>query len=350
MANSKFEYVKKFEFSNTLLPNTFMVVRIDGRGFTNFTTQHNFEKPNDIRGLQLMNKCAKEVMKQFTEIIISYGDSDEYSFIFKKSAKVFNRREDKILSTVLSLFSTSYVFYWDRYFQPEKYFSEQGLDSEEIQRKLQKISERNDTSNLKPQKLLKVPSFDARIVLYPSLEDMQNYVSWRQVDCHINNQYNTCFWTLVQKGGLTTEQAQKRLKGTLTKDKNEIMFTEFGINYNNIDEIFKRGSIWLRMISKKELKQKESQENKKKYMEKQTKQKGIREDLSKTVQQEEEKKESTINNIDRQMNQLDIQDKDSLVTEDIDIKKKVKELILVHDDLVEKPAFYEKYELYSKLK
>lgn len=108
-----------------------------------------------------MNKCAKEVMKQFTEIVIAYGDSDEYSFVFKKSAKVFNRREDKILSTVLSLFSTSYVFFWDKYFANED----------------PALSE----------KLKKVPSFDARVVLYPSLEDVQAYLSWRQVDCHINN-------------------------------------------------------------------------------------------------------------------------------------------------------------------
>ncbi len=29
---------------------------------------------------------------------------------------------------------------------------------------------------------------------------------------HINNLYNTVFWTLVQKGGLTTTQAEDRLK------------------------------------------------------------------------------------------------------------------------------------------
>lgn len=93
-----------------------------------------------------MNKAAKEVIKNFSEIVIAYGDSDEYSFVFKKSAQVFNRREDKILSCVLSLFSTNYVFYWQKYFDfPMK----------------------------------RVPSFDARIVLYPSLEDIQNYLSWR---------------------------------------------------------------------------------------------------------------------------------------------------------------------------
>jgi len=36
MANSKFGYVKKFEHSNSMLPSTFMVVRLDGRGFTKF--------------------------------------------------------------------------------------------------------------------------------------------------------------------------------------------------------------------------------------------------------------------------------------------------------------------------
>jgi tRNA(His) guanylyltransferase len=33
MANSKYEYVKDFEREETLLRNTWVVVRIDGRGF-----------------------------------------------------------------------------------------------------------------------------------------------------------------------------------------------------------------------------------------------------------------------------------------------------------------------------
>lgn len=32
MAHSKWEYVKKFELDDTLLPNSFAVARIDGRG------------------------------------------------------------------------------------------------------------------------------------------------------------------------------------------------------------------------------------------------------------------------------------------------------------------------------
>jgi tRNA(His) guanylyltransferase len=147
MTNSKFSFVKKFEQEKLCLPGCFIVVRIDGRAFTKFCEQLGLEKPNDLRALKLMNKAAKEVMKSFNEMVIAYGQSDEYSFVFKKNAKLFNRREDKILSCVLSLFSSSYVFYFSKYFESIP--------------------------------LKTIPSFDARVVLYPSLEDLKAYLSWR---------------------------------------------------------------------------------------------------------------------------------------------------------------------------
>ncbi|XP_072768451.1 probable tRNA(His) guanylyltransferase isoform X2 [Nerophis lumbriciformis] len=90
------------------------------------------------------------------------------------------------------------------------------------------------------------PGFDGRVVLYPSNRNLKDYLSWRQADCHINNLYNTVFWTLVQKSGLTTIQAEDRLKGTLAGDKNEILFSEFDINYNNEPAVHRKGTtlIW----------------------------------------------------------------------------------------------------------
>ncbi|XP_061128395.1 probable tRNA(His) guanylyltransferase isoform X3 [Syngnathus typhle] len=85
--------------------------------------------------------------------------------------------------------------------------------------------------------------FDGRVVLYPSNRNLKDYLSWRQADCHINNLYNTVFWTLVQKGGLTTVQAEDRLKGTLAAAKNEILFSEFDINYNKEPAIHRKGTI-----------------------------------------------------------------------------------------------------------
>ena len=84
----------------------------------------------------------------------------------------------KIITTIVSYFASSYVFHWSTHFQatPLKY----------------------------------PPTFDCRIVLYPTNQNLRDYLSWRQADCHINNLYNTCFWALVHSG-LTTVDAEKKL-------------------------------------------------------------------------------------------------------------------------------------------
>lgn len=210
MAKSKFEYVRKFEVDDRLLPNCWIVVRIDGKGFHKFSDEHGFDKPNDLNALNLMNKCARAVMDDFNEIILAYGQSDEYSFVFRKDSQIYSRRGSKLITNIASLFASTYVFYWPQFFQ---------------------------------NTVLKYPPcFDGRAVLYPSEKNIRDYVSWRQADCHINNLYNTVFWTLIQKGGLSPTAAQERLKGTLSGDKNEILFSEFGINYNNEPEQLKKGS------------------------------------------------------------------------------------------------------------
>ncbi|KAG6002338.1 hypothetical protein E4U43_001135, partial [Claviceps pusilla] len=73
MANSKFEYVRNFEQTDSLLPNTWIVVRIDGRAFTKMCVKYGFEKPNDRRALDLMNAAAKAVVTDLPESIIAYG-------------------------------------------------------------------------------------------------------------------------------------------------------------------------------------------------------------------------------------------------------------------------------------
>ncbi|XP_032052568.1 probable tRNA(His) guanylyltransferase isoform X1 [Aythya fuligula] len=211
MAKSKFEYVRDFEADDTCLPNCWIVVRLDGRNFHRFAEQHEFKKPNDDRALHLMTRCAQTVMQELEDIAIAYGQSDEYSFVFKRKSKWFKRRASKFMTHVVSQFASSYVFYWKDYF--------------------------------KDQQLLYPPGFDGRIVLYPSTQNLKDYLSWRQADCHINNLYNTVFWMLVQRSGLTPVQAQDRLQGTLAGDKNEILFSEFNINYNNEPLMYRKGTV-----------------------------------------------------------------------------------------------------------
>lgn len=77
---------------------------------------------------------------------------------------------------------------------------------------------------------------------------MRDYFSWRQVDCHINNLYNTAFWGLVIKGGMGRTEAERRLKGTLAKEKNEILWG-LGCNYNREEEKWRKGSVVFREVS-----------------------------------------------------------------------------------------------------
>ncbi|KAK1150416.1 putative tRNA(His) guanylyltransferase isoform X1 [Acipenser oxyrinchus oxyrinchus] len=214
MAKSKFEYVRNFEVDDTCLRNCWIVVRLDGRNFHKFAEQHSFTKPNDDRALNLMTRCAQAVMEELEDIVIAYGQSDEYSFVFQKKSNWFKRRASKFMTHVASQFASSYVFYWKDYFQD--------------------------------QTLLYPPGFDGRVILYPSNQNLRDYLSWRQADCHINNLFNTVFWNLVQKGGLTTSQAEEKLRGTLSGDKNEILFSEFNINYNNEPLIHRKGTalVW----------------------------------------------------------------------------------------------------------
>ncbi|KAJ7596513.1 Thg1 C terminal domain-containing protein [Mycena floridula] len=214
MAGSKFAYVRKFELPDALLPNMFMVFRLDGHSFHRFSDTHKFVKPNDDRALKLMDHAARDIMTEYPDIVLGFGESDEFSFLLQKSTSLYNRRESKIVSTLTSLFTSSYVFHWRDYFP--------------------------DTNLQYP------PSFDGRIVLYPTGREVRDYFSWRQADTHINNLYNSTFWALVDKGGETTTQAHATLRGTVSKDKHEILFSRFGINYNDIDPRFRKGSILVR--------------------------------------------------------------------------------------------------------
>jgi tRNA(His) guanylyltransferase len=117
------------------------------------STQYCFQKPNDTRALNLMNAAAVQVMTMLADLVIAYGVSDEFSFVFHKSTEMFERRASKLISTIVSTFTSVYVHLWSQYF-PGTSLS-----------------------------LSLLPTFDGRAVCYPSMSNLRDYMSWRQVDC-----------------------------------------------------------------------------------------------------------------------------------------------------------------------
>lgn len=181
-----------------------------------FCEDHGYQKPNDDRGISLMSQAARSVMLEFRDVALAYGQSDEYSFVLRPSTTLFERRASKLTSLTASLFASSFVYHWREQFP--------------------------DTPLRYP------PQFDARVVCYPTRETLLDYLSWRQADCHVNNLYNTTFWTLVQKEGKTTREAHQALSGTRSADKHEIMF-KHGINYDKQPEVYKKGTVLVWLLS-----------------------------------------------------------------------------------------------------
>ncbi|KAF8069682.1 rgt-1 [Scenedesmus sp. PABB004] len=215
MAGSKYAYVRAFEADDSLLPAVWIVVRVDGRGFTKFSELHGFEKPNDKPALDLMDAAAKAVLCEFPDVCLAYGESDEYSFVLHKDCQLYGRRSSKLVSTITSCFTGSYVRLWAQVMPPGR-------------------------------ALAATPVFDGRAVCYPSLAILRDYLAWRQADTHVNNQYNTCYWALV-KGGRSPAEAQAAVKGSDAAFKNDLLFTQFGINYAQLPEQFRKGSVVLRL-------------------------------------------------------------------------------------------------------
>lgn len=219
MANSKYEYVKSFEVQDKIMLPTMIVVVIDGRNFRRFAEVHEFEKPRDRKALDLMKSCATAVMENFADIIFSYGFSDEFSFVLKKESEFYQRRESKILSVLVSFFTSVFAIKWKDFF---------------------------------PQKLSFAPSFHARVVQCPTLEVLQTYLGWRQRDCHLNYLYDTCFWNLIrleEKDPVNETDRETRahriLEGTQKGFKHDLLFKQFRTNYNNLPPMFRRGTCLL---------------------------------------------------------------------------------------------------------
>ena len=75
MSNSKYEYVRKYESDDRMLPECWIVVRIDGKAFHKFSEKHNFVKPNDKQALDLVRfncscfKITDNVLRSFELVL-----------------------------------------------------------------------------------------------------------------------------------------------------------------------------------------------------------------------------------------------------------------------------------------
>jgi len=200
MNNDAFEArLRALEYYHTLkiVPGTWVVLRVDGRGFSRFT-QERFSKPFDDRFNALMVTTAQALLEEF-QGIYAYTESDEISVLFPPSWTLFDREVEKLVSLSAAMASATFTL---------------------------ACGER--------------ATFDSRVWIGVTEQDVIDYFRWRQSDaarCALNG---WAYWTLRQEGR-SVSQATRTLEGQTTAFKNELLY-ERGINFNELPAWQRRGT------------------------------------------------------------------------------------------------------------
>lgn len=84
-----------------VLPDVFIVARIDGRGFTRLTKEIcEFDAPFDVKFRDLMIETTNHLMTCGFDALYGYTQSDEISVLLAKGVKTFERKERKLISVL----------------------------------------------------------------------------------------------------------------------------------------------------------------------------------------------------------------------------------------------------------
>ena len=180
-------------------PNTYIVARIDGRGFTRLTKElQSMEKPFDVRFRDMMIHTTKHLMHCGFKVIYGYTESDEISLLFDLNEAAFSRKTRKYNSILAGEASAA--------------FSHQ---------------------------LKGVAAFDCRLSLLPRAQDVVDYFRWRNEDAYRNALNAHCYW-MLRKEGYAAHTATQEINGKSTAFKHELLFQR-GINFNDLPDWQKRG-------------------------------------------------------------------------------------------------------------
>lgn len=197
---------------SVVMPRTPVIIRVDGKAFHTFTKQLTPEvDPSCATGSsemmhEVMMNTTHAMCKQMQNVVFAYTQSDEISFVLRdwdtyQTQQWFGGKIQKIASVSASMASVYFNHFWA------------------------------NTFNVTPEKITELALFDSRVFMVPHAEVI-NYCIWRQQDATRNS---------IQFLGhkyFSNNQLHKKN----CSDIQEMLFSEHGINWNNIDTWKKRGS------------------------------------------------------------------------------------------------------------
>lgn len=182
-----------------LLPELYLVARLDGNRFTRLTKEIcQFEAPFDERFRDMMVHTVRALMEYGFRVIYGFTESDEISLLFHPAENTFGRKVRKYNSILAGVASAAFSL-----------------------------------------ELGQSAVFDCRMVPLPTVERVLDYFLWRQEDAHRNALNAHCYW-LLRKQGISKQVATAQLEGQSTAYKNELLYQN-GINFDKLPAWQKRG-------------------------------------------------------------------------------------------------------------
>lgn len=193
--------MRVFETGHDLcvLPETYIVARLDGRSFTRLTRErHDFKAPFDERFHDYMVETTAHLMECGFRVIYGYTQSDEISLLFNRDEELFGRKLRKFNSILAGEASAKFSLL-----------------------------------------VGDLGSFDCRLSQLPNAVLVCDYFRWRNEDAARNALNAHCYWAL-RKDGSDEKQATQRLRGLSVGDKRELLL-RLGINFDDLPNWQKRG-------------------------------------------------------------------------------------------------------------
>lgn len=183
----------------SILPELYLVARLDGRSFSRLTKELcDFEAPFDVRFRDMMVNTVRALMDCGFRVVYGFTESDEISLLFHRDEDTFGRKVRKFNSLLAGQASAAFSL-----------------------------------------QLGQPIAMDCRLVPLPTLELVQDYFLWRQEDAHRNALNAHCYW-LLRKEGMDARAATALLDGKSISYKNELLFSR-GINFDKLPSWQKRG-------------------------------------------------------------------------------------------------------------
>lgn len=185
-----------------LMPHSRTILRVDGRNFSNYLK--SAEKPYDMSVIDDMKHVAVTLCQEISGAVIAYGQSDEISILISdlvpQAQPWFGGVVQKMVSVASGLATAALI-------------SRRGADN--------------------------LPHFDARVFNLPNSTEAANYFIWRQRDA-IRNSVSMA---------AQAKFSHKALHKKTGNEMQEMLFQEYGINWNDYPVECKQGWVIGRVYS-----------------------------------------------------------------------------------------------------